>query len=178
MQSIDIRIVGKFPEPEFSRLQRHVFSDVEQYSAELAAILKAEVGAAEAPAQTHSAIFRLGAYDGDELVGWSYGWMERSNVFYMANSGVLASHRGRGIYMALLDAMRGYASTEGAWAIRSQHSVVNNPVIIAKLRAGFHVSGLMQSAHMGSLVELTLHLSQPRQDMYRRRVLPYSSSNT
>jgi GNAT superfamily N-acetyltransferase len=151
MQSIDIRTVDSFPEPAFSRLQRSVFAEVEQYSAELASVLQAEEGAAGAPIRTHCAVFRLGAYDGDELVGWSYGWMERSNVLYMANSGVLASHRGRGIYMALLDAMREYASTEGAWAIRSQHSVLNNPVIIAKLRAGFHVSGLMQSAHMGSL---------------------------
>lgn len=45
--------------------------------------------------------------------------------------------------------------------------------IIAKLRAGFHISGLSQSARMGALVELTLHLGQRRQALYRARVLPY-----
>jgi hypothetical protein len=58
-------------------------------------------------------------------------------------------------------------------AIRSQHSVLNNPVIIAKLRAGFHVSGLSQSAQMGTLIELTMHLFEKRQGLFRIRSLPY-----
>ncbi len=118
-------------------------------------------------------MFRLGAYAGDELVGWSVGHMERGDVFYVANSGVVATYRRRGIYSSLLNAMGERARAEGAVAIRSQHSVVNNPVTIAKLRAGFHVSGLSQSARMGTLVELTLHISPDRQAMYRNRVLPY-----
>jgi ribosomal protein S18 acetylase RimI-like enzyme len=173
MSSIVIRPVEQFPEPDFSRLQREVFADVQQVSFELALALADEAATTHPADQTHSAMYRLGAYDGDELVGWSNGWMDRGNVFYMANSGVRASHRRRGIYSALLAAVREHAVASGAVAIRSQHSVVNNPVIVAKLRAGFNISGLSQSAQMGTLVELTLHCSVRRQDLFRVRSLPY-----
>jgi GNAT superfamily N-acetyltransferase len=173
MNPIAIRLVEKFPEPDFARLQREVFADMQQSSVALAATL-AEEASKPTVERTQSPIFRLGAYDGDELVGWSYGWMERGDVFYVANSGVVASHRRRGIYSSLLDAIRDHAIAQGAVAVRSQHSVLNNPVLIAKLHAGFHVTGLSQHARMGALVELTLHLYEPRQALFRTRSLPYS----
>lgn len=173
MRSIEIRQTDAFPEPEFSAFQRRVFSDIQQISSDLASVLLAEQTGARPPLHGMSPVFRLGAYDGEELVGWTYGWMERNNVFYMANSGVLPAHRRRGIYTSLLDAIRKYALAQGASCICSRHSVVNNPVMIAKLRAGFHVSGLSHSAQMGTLVELTLHLSDAREALFRQRVLPY-----
>lgn len=57
--------------------------------------------------------------------------------------------------------------------LRSQHSVINNAVIIAKLGQGFTISGLSQSARMGTLVELVCHLGEGRRQMFNRRVLPY-----
>lgn len=146
MHAIDIRFTEKFPDPEFSRLQREVFADVQQVSGHLATVLRSEATNAPASPQQHAPMFRVGAYAGDELVGWSCGHMERGDIFYVANSGVVAAYRRRGIYTALLNAIREHAVAQGAVAIRSQHSVVNNAVIIAKLRAGFHVSGLSQSA--------------------------------
>lgn len=173
MSSIAIRQVDKFPEPDFSRLSRAVFADVQQPSEELASTLVAEASASASGGHPHSPMYRLGAYAEEVLVGWSCGWMERGNVFYMANSGVVPSHRRQGVYSSLLSAIRDYANANGAVAIRSQHSVLNNPVIIAKLRAGFHVSGLSQSAQMGTLVELTMHLFEKRQGLFRIRSLPY-----
>lgn len=164
--------VEKFPEPEFSQLQRQVFADVQRESGELDALLRAEA-AAETPLGVQPPMHRLGAYIGDELVGWSNGWMERGRVFYMANSGVAAAHRRKGVYTALLSAVRDHASLQGVVTLRSQHSVLNNPVIIAKLRFGFHISGLSQSAQMGTLVELSYHLSPPRQEMFRSRAIPF-----
>ncbi|HAT30101.1 MAG TPA: hypothetical protein DCW29_04395 [Janthinobacterium sp.] len=177
MQSIDLRLTDSFPEPEFSRLQMLVFADVQQHSDELESILLDEAGSGVSP-QSFSPMLRLGAYQGDELVGWSCGWMERGQVFYMANSGVRPSHRRRGIYTSLLNAIRAHVLAEGGRLIRSQHSVLNNTVIIAKLRAGFNVSGLSQYGEMGTLVELTLHLSEKRKQMYRSRVLPYVAGAT
>jgi GNAT superfamily N-acetyltransferase len=173
MRSIDIRYTDKFPEPEFSSIQRLVFSDIQQSSSELESVLLSEKTGADLASKEMSPIFRLGAYDGEKLVGWTYGWLERNNVFYMANSGVLPTHRRRGIYTSLLNAIREHALMQGASCICSRHSVINNPVIIAKLRAGFNVSGLSNSAQMGTLVELTLHLSNARQAMFQKRVLPY-----
>ena len=173
MQSVILRQADKFPEPEFTRLRRSVFADLEVNSTELATPLLDEAASAPLTRQVHSPIFRIGAYSSGDLVGWSFGWMERGGVYYMASSGVIASHRRQGIYTSLLGAVRAHAVSEGAATIRSQHSVLNSPVLIAKMRTGFIVSGLSQSAQMGTLVELTLHLSQKREDMYRNRVLPY-----
>ena len=173
MTTITIRAADKFPEPAFSQLTRLVFAGVQQPSVELARTLAAEASAGHSMAHAHVPMYRLGAYAEDELVGWSCGWMERGDVFYMANSGVVPSQRRKGIYSSLLAAARGHALASGAVAIRSQHSVLNNPVIIAKLRAGFHVSGLSQSARMGTLVELTLHFSEERHELFRSRSLPF-----
>ncbi len=169
---LEIRPAEKFPEPAFSQLQRQVFADVQCDSDELDAVLRAEA-AVQAAAPAHAPMFRLGAYIGEELVGWSNGWMERGRVFYMANSGVVAAHRRRGVYTALLSAVRDHALSQGVVTLRSQHSVLNNAVIITKLRFGFHVSGLSQSAQMGTLVELSHHLSPPRQALFRGRAIPF-----
>lgn len=175
MPAIVIRPVDRFPEPEFTRLQHEVFRDVQAESPELAAVLQAEAAARpegrEAPAFA-PAMRRLGAYDGEQLVGWSIGWLERGNVWYMANSGVLASHRRQGVYSLLLAEVCALARADGAVIVRSQHSVLNNPVLIAKLRAGFHISGLSTAAQMGTLVELALHLAPGRLALFRERVIP------
>ncbi|WBS05569.1 GNAT family N-acetyltransferase [Pseudoduganella sp. SL102] len=173
MPSIEIRYTDKFPEPHFSSLQKLIFADIEQVSAELGSVLASERTDVDFPARGTVSIYRLGAYDGDQLVGWTYGWMEHDNSLYMANSGVMPAHRRKGVYTSLLQAVQRHASTQGAWCIRSRHSVVNNPVIIAKLRVGFRISGLVQSAQMGTLVELTRHLSEQREAMFQKRVLPY-----
>ena len=171
--SITIEAVDRFPEPEFSSLQRSVFAGIEQYSAEYASLLREEAALAAISPKQATQMIRIGAYDGEVLIGWSYGYLERNPVFYMANSGVIESHRRRGIYSALIEAVRLQAVSAGASMMRSQHSVLNTAVIIAKLRAGFIISGLSQSAHLGTMVELTLHLSAQREALYRQRTLPY-----
>ena len=164
----------RFPEPAFSLLQRRVFNELEQDANASGPVPAAKTGTTAA-ARAHPPMFRLGAYERGELVGWSYGWIERDNVFYMANSGVVETHRRRGIYTMLIKGMLRHASSVGASAIRSRHSVVNRPVIIAKLREGFIISGLSQSARMGTLVELTMHLDAELQALYGRRALPCRS---
>jgi hypothetical protein len=177
MGSIELRYPDNWPEPEFSRLQESVFSSVSQPSCLLAEMLKKEsVDSPVSPPQ-QPPMFRVAAYSGSDFVGWSCGWMERGRVFYMANSGVAESYRRLGIYTSMLGAIRKHAEENKAVAIRSHHSVLNNPILITKLRAGFHVSGLSQSGQMGTLVELTLHISEMRNDLYRTRSLPYVASD-
>lgn len=182
MPSVVIRPVEKFPEPEFRQLQNQVFSAIQEVSPALTAVLDAESQLlalhADSSKTSHSPMRRLGAYDGEQLVGWTIGHMERGGFFYMANSGVLASRRRQGIYSSLLDAVRTLAVSEGAVGLRSQHSVLNNPVLITKLRHGFHISGISHSAQMGALVELTCHFSASRHEMYRSRVIPYTPQSS
>lgn len=170
MNSIAIRKLEQFPEPEFTRLNRLVFAQVSQPSDELALVLAAEGSVKQ---HHHAPMHRWGAYLDEELIGWSCGWMERGNVFYIANSGVIPNQRRKGIYSSLLSTIHLHAGDNDAVAVRSQHSVLNNPVIIAKLRIGYHISGLSQSAQMGTLVELTYHFSEKRHALFRSRSLPY-----
>jgi GNAT superfamily N-acetyltransferase len=174
MQATITRVPGKFPEPEFSNLQRAVFADVQRESAALAEVLSFErqtmVGS---ETTTHSPMVRFGAYVDSELVGWSCGWVERGDCFYMANSGVIPSHQRRGIYSALLAAVLAHARDLGAQVVRSQHSVLNSRVIACKLRREFYIAGLSCSAQMGTLVELVHHISKPRFELFRSRIIPH-----
>lgn len=165
---IRIERVERFPEPEFMRLQEAVFADHNMPSEEMAIVLAEEASQASMAAPFAPSRQRFGAYDGDALVGWSYGWIERPGEFYVSNSGVVPSHRRRGVYTALLGAVRTYALEQGLVIIRSQHSVVNNAVIIAKLRLGYHICGLSHSARMGALVEMVLHLTAAREALFRK----------
>lgn len=165
----------RFPEPAFSELQRRVFEDIQHESAELADVLayeRRDPSVTAAPSAAQSPMVRFGAFRDDELVGWSCGWMERGDAFYMAHSGVAPQHRRQGLYTALLDAVLLHARSCGAREVRSQHSVLNNPVIIAKLGREFHISGLSVSAPMGCLVELTYRVHAPRSELFRSRVVP------
>ncbi len=179
MQATIQRVAEKFAEPEFSELQQAVFADIQLHSVALSEVLSFERQAqvaAEVERATHSQMVRFGAYIDGQLVGWSCGWLERGNCFYMANSGVSPRHRNQGIYAALLQAVLAHAGELGANIVRSQHSVLNNLVIVCKLRRGFNITGLSTSAQMGSLVELVHHLSQPRLELFRSRVVPLVES--
>lgn len=165
-----------FPEPEFSALRNAVFSQLERESAELAAVQAHEGAQSTLPASMPSPpMFRFGAYIGEQLVGWSAGWLERDHCLYMASSGVATEHQGQGIYSALLQAVVAHARDLNLRTVRSQHSVLNNKVIVCKLKRGFHIAGVTVSAHMGSLVELVLHLSEPRLELYRTRTIPFTA---
>lgn len=174
-QEILIRASGKFSEPEFSALQRSVFCDLQVDSPNLDLVLDAE----RAEFSKREAVFeearaprvRFGAYSGEELVGWSCGWMERGGTYYMANSGVSPSHRRLGVYGRLMAASCEYALSRGCNTVRSQHSALNNAAIIAKLKQGFHVTGLTVSAQMGALVEMTLHLNWVREQLFNTRYI-------
>jgi GNAT superfamily N-acetyltransferase len=173
MQATILRVTDKFPEPEFSHLQRTVFADIQLESIALSEVLSSEREATfEAAKVSHSPMVRLGAYVEGQLVGWSCGWLERGNCFYMANSGVTPQYQGEGIYSALLQVMLEHARELGAHIVRSQHSVLNNRIIVCKLKRGFHISGLSFSAQLGNLVELVHHLSEPRLELLRSRVIP------
>jgi GNAT superfamily N-acetyltransferase len=169
----------KFPEPEFTALQREVFAGTEAESSALADVLAAEQVQAQSltggEPLTHAPIVRFGAYAEGDLVGWTYGWFERGNAFYMANSGVIAGYRRRGVYSALLGAVIGHAKGNGAVLVRSHHSLLNNPIIICKLKHGFHIVGVSTSARMGSLAELALHLSSARESLFASRVIPWAA---
>ena len=172
--TISIRFVERFPEPAFADLQREVFAPLESSSPEFAAAVRAERSASGSKGPSLlPPMVRFGAYSDEQLVGWSYGWFERPDTFYMANSGVLPSHRRLGMYSQLVGAIVEYAQSHGAGTVQSRHSVLNTPVIIAKLKLGFIIAGTNFSAHMGLQVQLVRHASIARADVFQNRAVPF-----
>jgi len=97
---------------------------------------------------------RLGAFHGEELVGWSYGFADRPDGFTMASSAVLPGHRRVGLYSAMAEALVGLARDAGYHFVHSRHVCTNNPILIAKLRLGFLVTVMEVSPDMGVLLTL------------------------
>lgn len=168
-----------FEREAFDKLWRLVFDPLQHESEAWAQVLQAEQATRDAlalpPAAAQPPVQRVGVYLGDELIGWTSGWTERGHVFYMGSSGVHPAHRRQGIYTALLQRVIEQARAQGAVAVRSQHSVLNHAILLAKLAHGFQISGLTTSAQMGTLVELTLHLSPGRAAAFAQRVVPHAS---
>jgi GNAT superfamily N-acetyltransferase len=173
--TVSIRFVERFPEPAFAELQRKVFAPLECLSPEFAAAVRAERSASGS--SLDPALFppmvRFGAFLDEQLVGWSIGWFERPDTFFMANSAVLSSHRRLGVYSQLVCAIVEYAQLHGATTVHSRHSVLNTPVIMAKLKLGFIIAGTHVSAQVGLQVQLVRHVSTPRADVFHDRVVPF-----
>ncbi len=108
--------------------------------------------------------FRLqyAVYHGSTFVGWSFGWQDNAERFYMTNSAVLPAHRGKGIYSALVRKVIDRAGREGFQSIHCRHTATNNAVLIPKLKAGFVISGLEISPQFGTLVHLSYFFNATR----------------
>lgn len=164
-----VSLVEKLPEPEFGRLTADVFGDIQQESARLASVVENEK--CDAVKGLTAKTVRFAAFQGETLVGWSVGWMEKGRVYYMAHSGVARPLQRKGVYGSLLTHVLDYAASQGAVALRSQHSALNNRMIVYKLARGFYITGLSFDAQMGSLVELTRYLSGPRESLFADRIV-------
>ncbi|MDV6375938.1 GNAT family N-acetyltransferase [Deinococcus arenicola] len=106
--------------------------------------------------------FAWGIYAGETLIGWSFSHQKDEHTVYMADTGILPEHQGRGLYTRLLPQMLDTFQTAGYTLVQSHHRATNNAVIIPKLRAGFLIQGL--NLYEGGLnVALTLGLN----DTYR-----------
>jgi len=80
MDDITLRVVEAFPEPEISALRREVFADFEQ-SALLAEVLASESAVRAKDLPPPQSPFRVGAFRGDVLIGWTYGYREGAQQF-------------------------------------------------------------------------------------------------
>ncbi len=112
----------------------------------------------------------LGLFHREEFVGWSWGFQDSADTYYMCNSAVFPEHRRKGLYTALLNATLERVTEMGFQRIYGRHVATNNPVIIAKLKAGFQITQFELSDAFGALVHLTWYPHE-----LRRRVLSYRS---
>lgn len=86
--------------------------------------------------------FTYGIYSGEELIGWSHSQQLDERTVYMADTGILPEHQGRGLYKRLLPRLLDVFKQAGYTLVQSHHRATNNRVIIPKLRAGFYLQGL------------------------------------
>ncbi len=113
---------------------------------------------------------RLGVFYKSEFVGWHFGRQESAHSFYMQNSGILPSHRRKGLYAELLKRVLEITTEMGFQDIWSRHTVTNNAVIIPKLKHGFVITGMEVNDIFGTLIHLHYFPSSIRRKMMDYRV--------
>ncbi len=107
--------------------------------------------------------FAWGIYTAEELIGWSFSYQKDERTVYMADTGILPEHQGRGLYTRLLPHLLDTFRAAGYTLVQSHHRATNNSVISPKLRAGFFIQGL--NLYEGGLnVALTLSLDDTYRD--------------
>lgn len=107
-------------------------------------------------------------YAGKSPIGWSIGEMDDESTFYMRNSGLLPEYRRKGIYSSFLERFITELTALGYERVTSHHQMNNNPVIIAKLKAGFRIIGTEMDERYGAQIKLVKFLHEDRARAARR----------
>lgn len=115
-------------------------------------------------------VFAVGIFHDDTFVGWHIGNQFKADTFEMSSTGILLEHRGRGLYTALIPTVLAHVRETGFQVVSSRHNMTNNAVIIAKLKAGFIISGFEVSDRFGTLVQLSYYFNPLRRKMMDVRV--------
>lgn len=99
--------------------------------------------------------------DGDEPVGWHYGFQRSELEYFMANTGILPDYQNRGLYSAFLKFIVQHAADLGFQYLTSIHHSDNNAVLVPKLKAGFVLQAfgyliqtMLLEANVGPMVQL------------------------
>ena len=104
---------------------------------------------------------------GGDPVGFSAGKVTDGQTFFMEWSGILPAHQRRGLYSSFLTNLIPYLKELGIERITSNHMGTNRPVLIAKLRAKFVITGVTLDERHGMLVWLTRFLEPLRQEGFK-----------
>lgn len=111
---------------------------------------------------------RIGAFDGDRLIGLSWGESQSKTRFMMHMSLVESDYRGRGLYAEMLAVM--LAETKEFDEVDSLHQIFNNRIIATKLKRGFHIVGLDHCIMVGPRVQLRYFHNPRLLELMRFRV--------
>lgn len=120
----------------------------------------------------HPYVYHMVVRNGADVVGWTWGYQDSRDSFYMVNSAILPGHRGRGLYSRLLQVTLQKLVDKGFQRIWSRHNNTNNEIIIPKLKHGFQITGTELSDIFGSLIHLTYFTNANR-----KKVLSFRSGH-
>jgi len=110
----------------------------------------------------------LVCYDGESVAGWSYGEMHDPETYFMSNSAILPAYRRRGIYSGFLTHFLDYLKALGYERVTSNHQPNNRAVLMAKLKAGFVISGMILDERWSAQVQMTYHMYDDRKQGFSR----------
>lgn len=163
--------IKEVPDAEFwnlwTRPGKKIFNDALMFYTNKDVFTKAELADQnklrnEFP-KTHK--INLGLYYKNKFVGWSWGFQETPVTFYMCNSAILPAHRRKGLYTCLMKEMISRAQKQGYTYIYSRHILTNNDIIIAKLKAGFKITGFELNERFGAMTILSYFKSKTQNDI-------------
>lgn len=112
----------------------------------------------------------LVAYDGDKLIGWSWGFAKSNHEYYMCNSAVYPEYRGKKIYTTLMNTTIDKVTSDGFQEITSKHHTSNNAVLIPKLKKGFLISGSEINTRFGLMISLTYFPNKQIEHVFHQRI--------
>lgn len=123
---------------------------------------------------------RLALLKGKELIGWSYGWQDsiEKDTFFMGVSLVLPEHQRKGLYSSLLKKVLEITKEAGFQSVTSLHIMTNNPVLIAKMKLGFHIYGFEVNTRYGAMVRLIYHHNKLKQNALEFRAGAINNEET
>lgn len=105
---------------------------------------------------------RVGFFEGEKMIGWSYGVQVSGDTFRMVTSGIEPTYQRKGIYSAYLDVLAKHIRDQGFQVILSRHYATDNQVIVPKLRFGFLISGFELTDEYGLLLRLSYFFNETR----------------
>lgn len=112
---------------------------------------------------------RLGAFDGDNLIGLSWGSSAEKNRFMMNISLVDEPFRRQGIYSRLLTKML-ELTKDSFDEVDSYHHQFNSQIIATKLRMGFHLVGFDTCVMIGPRVQMRYFHNEKLLELMQYRV--------
>ncbi len=94
------------------------------------------------------------AKDGDTIVAMFSGHPRDADTYRMWHTNIHPDYRRQGIYSEIVRRYIDYTRELGFSFIVSEHAVSNNPILIAKLKAGFRIMGMDIDAGIGPSILL------------------------
>ena len=114
---------------------------------------------------TEQIIFRT---DDGTPVGYFFGNMREPQTFFIISTGLLPAYRQRGLYSYFTRRLLSYLYAIGYERVQSLHQPNNRAVLIAKLKLGFNITGMVLDERMGAHVELTYLFHEDRRAAFSR----------
>jgi RimJ/RimL family protein N-acetyltransferase len=106
--------------------------------------------------------------DGDDPIGWFYGYMEDEETFFIDTIGLEPEVRRKGIYQAFLEQLITYLKAVGYERLTSSHHPNNRAVLIAELKVGFNIVGLEINESAGPVLRVAHPLHEDRRLVFER----------